>query len=187
MTQNRPESRIPESEHMTTATASVFLRLGMSGPRRPVDDLIDRLRQPDGGAWLIKALENGSLNGLGSAASLLGQGEITIEQCVKVKERSKAMVASDRHSREGGNPEAARVPQGPDARLRGHDETGHDARLAGIAGYFLSIAAGLRFHDVLLTTRERTKLAETWLDLAEVAPEPFSTLLSEAALAHQVE
>ena len=157
---------VPDSSSISASQASVFLKLGITGPRRPVDDVIDHLRKDRTGQWLSSALQAGPMTAVGSAAGgasaaeLLASGKATLEQCSAIKEKSKKIVKN------------AISPQ---------------ERLGGIAGYFISIAAGLRHHDVLLTTHDRDELAGILLDLAEVAPEPFATLLSEAALAHSGE
>lgn len=161
-----PSKSAPDSSTISASQASVFLKLGITGPRRPVDDVIDQLRKDRSGQWLTGALQGGPIAALGSAsggasaADLLANGKATLEQCSAIKEKSKKIV---KH---------AVSPQ---------------ERLGGIAGYFISIAAGLRHHDVLLTTHDREELAGILLDLAEVAPEPYATLLSEAALAHSGE
>lgn len=135
--------------------ASLFLRLGMSAPRRPVDDLIDRLKKGDGASWLPVALENGPMRGMGSPVEMLVQGKATAQQCGVIKDHSKVFVRK---------------------------AVDTDARVAGIAGYFLAIAAGLKHHGLLITTRERAGLRDILLDLAEALPKPYSELVSQAAL-----
>jgi hypothetical protein len=155
MTFGIPANTPQDSEHLTVEKATVFLRLGLEGPRRPVDDLIDRLRRSSGGSWLNDALQAGPLKGQGSASELLIDGKATIAQLIAIKDRSKALVK---------------------------EAVAGELRLAGIAGYFLSIAAGLQHHGKLITTRDHDQLAEILLDLAEAAPEPFKGLLSHAAV-----
>jgi hypothetical protein len=142
------------STKLTSEQASTLLKLGLAGPRRPVDDLIDRLTKPDAADWLFAALEAGPVRGMGSPSSLLAHGKATLAQLESIKERSKAALKAGIDS---------------------------DMRLAGIAGYFLALAAGLFHHHKLIGGRERTELNAVMLDLASVAPEPFSRLLSEAA------
>jgi hypothetical protein len=136
-------------------TASKLLRLGMSRPRRPVDDLIDRLGASDGARWLDSVLEAAPLADLGVPASWFATGAPTLDELNAVKERSKDIVRS-----------------GPDK----------ETRLAGIAGYFLSIAVALRIHGELITGRRRDEVDAVLLDLAEAAPSPFNDLLSAATL-----
>ena len=151
---NEPPGATPPPS-MPLGTATQLLRLGLTGPRRPVDDLIDRLGEPDGANWLIEALDQGVLAGLGSAVGQLAEGEATVEQLAEIKERSQSQLRT------------------------GLDR---DSRLAGIAGYFLTLAAGLRHHGHALSSRSRDDLDPVLLDLATVAPSPFSELLSDATL-----
>jgi hypothetical protein len=152
---NEPPGKTPWPQDMSMEKASLFLRLGMSAPRRPVDDLIDRLRKPDGGRWLARALEDGPMRGMGSPTDLLVNGKATVQECMLIKDHSKVFVRKATES---------------------------DAKMAGIAGYFLAIAAGLRHHGVLLTTRERAGLRDILLDLSEALAEPYRDLVSHAAL-----
>jgi hypothetical protein len=155
MTAGIPASPDPDSERLTTAQATLLLKMGIMKPRRLVDDLIDRLRQPGGSAWLNRALESGPLRDRGSPAELFIEGKATLDQCGDIKEGSKHIL---------------------------RQATTSEERLGGIAGYLLSIAAALKHHQALLTSRERSDLNEILLDLAEAAPEPFARLLSEATL-----
>jgi hypothetical protein len=56
-----------------------------------------------------------------------------------------------------------------------------DEHLAGIAAYFLVIAAALHQYGSTLTDRPNIEIAAILLDLATAAPEPYSTLLGKAA------
>ncbi|MCI0365895.1 MAG: hypothetical protein L0Y44_00035 [Phycisphaerales bacterium] len=147
--------KTPWPQDMSMEKASLFLRLGMSAPRRPVDDLIDRLNQPDGKRWLPGALEDGPMRGMGTPLDLLVNGKATVQQCMLIKDHSKVFVRK---------------------------AMDNEAKMAGIAGYFLAIAAGLRHHGVLLTARERAGLRDILLDLAEALAEPYRALVSQAAL-----
>jgi hypothetical protein len=158
MTSVPPANPSPEgsrSPALPLETATRLLRLGLSEPRRPVDDLIDRLGAADGATWLEGALER-VLGDLGSAREQLVEGRATIAQLASVKEHSQTLLRA-----------------GPDA----------DSRLAGIAGYFLALAAALRHHGHALSSRGRDELDAVLLDLATAAPSPFSELLSGATQA----
>lgn len=139
---------------LTFEQTTSLLRLGLSDPPRPVDELIERLRAADGASWLATTLERGPLAGVGNATDVLVEGRCTPEQLRTVKDEARAMSKKS------------------DAR----------DRLAGIAAYFLAIAAGLRHHGTLLTSRDRAAVNEVLLDLAEAAPDPFSGLLMDATL-----
>ena len=150
-----PANEPPSTPPLPLDTATELLRLGLSGPRRPVDDLVDRLSEPDGAEWLIRALEDKALGGRGSAVEQLAEGRATIDQLAEVKDRSQRLLRT-----------------GPD----------QDTLLAGIAGYFFALAAALLHHGRALSSRSRDELDPVLLDLATVAPSPFSEMLSDATL-----
>jgi hypothetical protein len=136
------------------AHASRLLRMGLSGPRRPVDDLIDRLRRPDGSPWLTSALAAALAPGE-SPRELLIDGGGSLERLRAIKERGKAMLQS------------FTTPQ---------------ERLSGLACYFMSIAAALRHHRTPIGGRDDDELRSALLDLAESAPPPWDDLVAQATL-----
>ena len=155
MTTDSPQSD-PPNEPLTLHQATKLMKLGMIGPRRPADELIDCLaRDRHGVAWLEKILEDGPLRDLGNARPLLADGDATVEQLIEIKNRSKRLLK-----------EASSVEE----------------RLGGVAGYFLSIAAGLRHHHARIGGKGRLELDQVMLDLAEFAPEPYSSLLCGATV-----
>ena len=156
---SRDHKAAPDSGMLSAEHASVFLKLGIAGPRRPIDDLIDEINRDATGHRLTQLLEAGPFRGMGSAERLLLEGESSLEEWSEIKERSKLIAK-----------QAATA----------------DERLAGMAGYFVSIAAALHHHQVLLTTRDRETLEPSLLDLADACQEPFKALLSSAALSRHI-
>lgn len=148
-------SDIPFPEDISVDAASRLLKLGLGGRRRPVDDLIDRLHEPDGARWLTQALDAGPLEGIGDAEAIFLNGEGGLAKLTAIKERSKVILD----------------------RPRDRDE-----RLAGLAAYFLSIAAGLRHHGKVIGGRGREDRNTVLLDIAAAAPAPFSEMLGKATL-----
>jgi hypothetical protein len=53
-------------------------------------------------------------------------------------------------------------------------------RLAGTAGYFLAVAAGLAWHGEYLSSRPREEISEVLMDLAAVTPGDWNELLVKA-------
>jgi len=130
-----------------------LLELGLAEPRRPVDALIDRLGAADGMAWFTRFLASGPLAETGDAESAILDGAAQLDQLGAIKERSKELLA---------------------------DAIAEDDRLAGLAGYFLTIAAGLAHHGANLSSRSLADLRPVLLDLASVCPEAWSRLLTRA-------
>ncbi len=149
-------SDIPFPEDIPVDTATKLLRLGLGGRRRPVDDLIDRLHEADGAAWLSRALNAGPLHGIGAADAMLLEGKASVATLAAIKERSKVILERPRDREE---------------------------RLAGLAGYFLSIAAGLRHHGKVIGGRGREERDAVFLDLAAAAPPAWSEMLGAATMA----
>jgi hypothetical protein len=154
MNVNPAERLPPDPDPLTIDVASTLLQLGLDGPRRPVHGLLDRLSEAGGAAWLESALSR-VCEDLGTPRELLVEGRASLEQLTTIKDRSKRLL---RHADDG------------------------EASLAGVAGYFLSIAAGLRHHGALIGSRGRSELDGILLDIASVAPSPYSEMLSDATL-----
>jgi hypothetical protein len=136
------------------ATVRRFLELGLAGPRRPVDDLVERLERHDGESWMQAVLEKGPPGLHGPATDLLVSGMATLEQLVSIKEKSKGLLRRDRET---------------------------DVRLAGMLSYFLAIAAALVHHGAQISGRSREELTPVLLDLASATPSPWCELLAGAA------
>ncbi len=144
-----------DPEALPLASASRLLRLGLTEQDRPVDELIRRLEEPDGAAWLPRTLAAHA--GLGDRAQIetfIAPGA-DLNRLHQLKESGKKSLA--RHA-------------------------SGDARLAAIALYFLSVAAALRHHQSLICSRPRDEVTAVLLDLAAATAEPWSTMLSEAAI-----
>lgn len=155
MTPADQSGSVPEPSDLPLEAAARLLREGIGAPPRPVDDLIDRLLEPSGAEWLPAALASGPMRGMGEPALLLAGAGATLEQLEAIRRQS-----------------AAQVKSGPS-----------EARLEGLAGYFLAVAAALRQHGTLITRRDRAEVNAVLLELAAAAPPPYCDLLREAAAA----
>lgn len=146
---------VPDHERLSASHASVFLKLGItSSHKRPADELAERLACKDGTSWLSTALDKGALRGVGSAKAMLLEGHAALDQLDIVKRQSKVMVNEGAH---------------------------HDRWLAGIAGYFFAIAAGLVHYNRHIGSRSLQEVSDALLELASVAPEPWADFLTRAA------
>ncbi len=145
----------PDFSDLSKDQVSSLLRLALEGRSRPVDDLIERLGNPDGPKWLVAIIDASPLWSYGVLVQQLVEGQGTREQLVAIKEESKRMVrrAEDR-----------------------------DSRLRAMWVYFATIAAALARYGSLISSRNRSELDAILLDLAEAAPPPWSQLLSSAIL-----
>ncbi|MBX3375955.1 MAG: hypothetical protein KF678_02995 [Phycisphaeraceae bacterium] len=135
--------------------ATRMLRLGMVGPRRGVDDVIDRLRTPDGWQWWEGCMSELGEGSAADAATRLVKGRADLAFITSAKELHKSRMAA-------GNP----VPQ----------------RLASMAAYYACIAAALVHHKKAITGQSPELLSEALADLAASTPEPWSDLIGKAAL-----
>ncbi len=57
-----------------------------------------------------------------------------------------------------------------------------DAPIRGTLIYLIATAIAVRDHETSISSRPPEELIPAWLDLAEVAPEPWKTALAQAAL-----
>lgn len=134
--------------------ATRMLRLGVVGPRRGVDDLIDRLRTTDGWAWWETCMAELGEGSAKDAAARLVNGEADLKFITAGKERHKATMGA-------GNP----APK----------------RLTSMAVYYACISAALVHHKKLITGQSQELLSEALADLAASTPEPWSGLIGKAA------
>lgn len=147
-------SHISVYDSIGESQASTLLRLGLVGPRRPIDDLADRLAEPGAAHWLDTVLEVGTTASIGKARSVLLMGETTVHDLIKVKDEGKRRYRSS--------------------------ETA-DGRLGGLAIYFVAIAGGLVHHKRNICSRPPDVLHAALLDLAAASTGHWSDLLTRAA------
>jgi hypothetical protein len=136
-----------------TDQASRLLRVGLRGPSRPVDRLLDRLAEPDGKAWLAGVLSDGPLGLLASAVTQGDEAAITMDHLRSIKEIGKTS--------------AIRA----DTR---------DATLRAMVGYFFSIGVALARFGTNISSRSAEELDSILMDLASVAPPDWSALFERA-------
>lgn len=142
---------------ITGVETARMLRFTFRAPRRPVDDLIHRLELDDGVAWFTRHLGRGALGRSGPASELLVGGTASLEQLRHLKRDCKLQFK------------------------QGKRDGDADAALAGLAGYFLAIAAALHHHGRHIGSQPGAALADVLLDLASALPEPWAELLAAAA------
>lgn len=151
---NGPESisKFPVGD---AETASRMLRMGIAGPPRPIDPLIDRLSRDDGAAWLDAALATESMSALALAVSEPDPG-VPLDDLIAIKNAGKEIAAK---------------------------ASSREASLQSMVGYFFSIAGALATHGENISSRTYEDLRPILIDLAAVAP-PAWSLLFERAISH---
>ncbi len=147
-----PDQPCGESRDLTDSQASQLLRMGISGPRRPVDDVIDRLGEPDGAEWFnaLMATATGRSGGVRAF-----EDRLSVEELVAVKERAKTSVV---------------------------EAVTKDEAAAATAAYFVAVAMALVHHGAMISSQPRDELTAVLADLAAAAAAPWAELLMEAAL-----
>ncbi len=145
------ESRFSD---LSTSDASKLLQLGLNIPERPIDQLMDRLNQPDGLNWLDLQLSEEPISMFGSPKQLLVKGDITLDQLKKIKQQSKKLLSSH-----------------PD----------YSSRMQATIGYFFSIAASLLHHQTLLSNRKREEIKAAMDDLSAITSDPWSDFFKSAS------
>jgi hypothetical protein len=125
------------------------------GQQRHAQDLVSRLCRSDGHQWFETTLRHGPVGRLGNPREQLCDGVASLEQVREAKEQYKTL-----------------LQQAPD----------RESRLAALAGYFATIAAALAHYQTVICGRSREDLDPVLLDLAEVTPQDWASLLSRATL-----
>lgn len=138
---------------LEAGTITRLFRLGLSGPRRPVDALIDRLGAPDSEAWLERAMERAPQVGGADPAGAMLRGADT-DTLSRIKSTGKKLLA---------------------------DAGTEDHRLTGLALYFFAVASALAHHDTVICSRTREELHPVLLDLAAVCSARWAELCTNAA------
>lgn len=145
---NDPDAGTSPTYHQ----ASQLLELGLAGERRPIDELIRRLRQPDGRERLVEAAHKRiPPDGVQPVIT----GLLTCKQLISLKEQAKTWLA-----------EAA---------------TQDDATVA-LAIYCICIAGAAVHYRRLISSQMPEQWQLFLTDLAEVAPESWTELLLDAAV-----
>lgn len=134
-------------------TTARLLELGLSGPRKPADDLLERLERKEGRRWFSDRVLAGISEGGFENPDRLAPGEATLEELIALKDWSKGEVSG----------------------------SSGDRRLAGLAGYFLAVAAALVHYQKLICGRTRGELDPVLFDLATAVPSPWDDLFVKAA------
>jgi hypothetical protein len=130
-----------------------FLTLGLTKEHRPVDEALERLREPDGKEWFRTLIAKSPAASCGPPEEKLAAGTLSLEELKAIKEDAK--------------------------RLLSKSESKED-RLAALLSYLLSAAAGLAYHRILIVSRSREELDPIFLELTSALPEPWSELFARA-------
>ncbi len=133
--------------------ASRMLRVGLAGPERPIDRLLDRLSDDDGAAWLRDVLSDGALAILDSVVAARRDRTVTVEALTTLKEQCKSAVVGRRD---------------PEASLR------------AMVGYFFAIAAAIAVFGTIISSRGADELEPILTDLASVTPPDWSSVFERA-------
>jgi len=112
---------------------------------------------PDGGRWFLGIVEAGPAAAFGPPMARLLEGRVERAELIAIKEKSK--------------------------RIFSDAAEGEEGRLAGLAAYFLAVAAALVHRGETISSRGGDDLETVFLDLAAAAPEPWAGLFRGAAVA----
>lgn len=147
-----PAPSFAESGALQPDAVSRLLEMSLSSFRCWVEVLKDLLREPDGRAWLERALASGPVGKHGDPVELLIEGRADKTLLQRMKSESKA-----------------------DFRSAGDDD---DQRLGSLATYFLTLAAGLTHYDTMLSRQPDDDVLEVLTDLGDAFPAVWGELLA---------
>lgn len=155
-------ARARGTEHVLAAR---LLQLGIRGPVRPVDRLIERLSHADKNAWVEDSLDELTNSIQQPVRDLLlgsdgppggsGGGGAALDALRTIKDRCKRLAAKGKPGEEP---------------------------LAPMLGYFFALASALAHHRALVSSVPRSEIDGVLLDLACVLPDPWADLLCRATL-----
>lgn len=148
----------PDPGPLDGTAVARLLALGRERDLRPVAGLVDRLGHTDGATWFAQSVLDAIVAPWGRPDELAAGASTPLERLRDLKDRGHALIE--------------------------RSDTFED-RLAGVAAYFLAVAAALVQHGERITRRDRARLDPMLLDLAAAMPEPWSGLLSQAAVAEE--
>lgn len=143
----------PEPGAVSREQATRLLSVGVVGPRRPVDDLIERLHREAGGAWFERVVDSALREAIGREGADLLAGRVSLDELGAAKEAAKRAMRS---------------------------AIGRDEATGATAMYFAAIAGALAHHGECITSRGRDDLTVVLVDLAAAAPPPWRALLERA-------
>ncbi|MFO0873505.1 MAG: hypothetical protein U0575_05980 [Phycisphaerales bacterium] len=130
-----------------------LLRIAASDIPRPMEDLCERLRSPDGRGWLEAEIGRMAIADALSSELLIGGGA-DLGALRSLKRRAVRLAESSLNARD---------------------------RLAALIVHDAAIASALVHHGVLLSRRPREEWDQRLIELAASAPEPWRTLFRRAA------
>lgn len=130
-----------------------FLQLGLEGPKKPLDSLLERLRTINTDSYFPDLLAHGSQSSVHDLQRLLCQGGSSLEDYKALKETSVRLFREYRD-------------------LKTH--------LSATALYFTGIAAALAYHSRKITSQTAEELESAFLDLAATVPKPWVDLFIRA-------
>lgn len=141
------------------AIAARLLKLGVRGPTRPVDRLIERLSRTDRGVWLDDAIREVSGSSTETVSVLTLTPSTPLGSIRALKDRCKRQAAKGLPGQEPLEP---------------------------MLGYFIALAAAMAHHGALISSVPRSEIEGVLLDLACVLPDPWADLFCRATLAEMV-
>ena len=132
-----------------------LMRLGIAGPHRPVDALIQRLGASGGSQWLERILKEDLPERERVLIALATSRRASLEELHELKDLSKVRL--------------------------GAAKTEND-RVCALFSYFISLAGGLALHEEVITSRSAGELEEVLIDLAETLSGEYQDLVSEGGI-----
>lgn len=133
--------------------ATRLLSIGVRGPHRPVDELIECLGRDAGHAWFERVIETFLRQAAARPAEALLDGSITIDELQRAKSAAK------RGMQQAIGPEEA---------------------AGATALYFCAVAAALAHHGERITSRPDEDLLPALADLAEAVPDRWRPVFERA-------
>ena len=154
MSTGEPTPSESPTPRLTPVEAVHLLEVGVTGPLRPVDRVIQRLHEPDSEEWFAHALAVAA-DITGREVSRLPEEAPSLDDLVRMKERAKETSA---------------------------DASSLDLALCAIFTYLACVGAALAHHGRNITSRPSAELDRILVDLADAVPPRWRQMLLKAVL-----
>ncbi|MEM7260923.1 MAG: hypothetical protein AAF488_02970 [Planctomycetota bacterium] len=146
---DEPRTEAGDLTELTREVTTRFLKMSLDGPKKPIDSLLERLRDSDEPALFVDLIEHASGADAKTLEAELATGGASVDRAMELKNRSVELFRQHKD-------------------LRTH--------LSATAIYFTAIAAALRHHGRKITSQSQADLEAALLDLAATVPAPWDEL-----------
>jgi len=147
---HNPHTEAGDLTDLSSEVTTRFLKMGLDGPKKPIDSLLQRLRDTSDPNFFTTLLEQSTKKSAAELETILASGAGDLDTILGFKNQSVELFR------------------------RYKDLQSH---LGATAIYFTSIAAALTHHGKVITSQSESDLEVALLDMAATLESPWADLL----------